>query len=74
MARARRPAVATADSLPPDSVTRGQPIAQVETDKVVIDMESLATGTLVEIVCDADEAIIQVGEILGYLEDRPEAS
>jgi pyruvate/2-oxoglutarate dehydrogenase complex dihydrolipoamide acyltransferase (E2) component len=41
---------------------------------VVIDMESLATGTLVEIVCDADEAIIQVGEILGYLEDRPEAS
>ena len=64
----------TADSLPADSVTRGQPIAQVETDNVVIDMESLATGTLVEIVRDADEAIIQVGEIIGYLEDRSEAS
>jgi pyruvate/2-oxoglutarate dehydrogenase complex dihydrolipoamide acyltransferase (E2) component len=41
---------------------------------VVIDMESLATGTLVEIVRDADEAIIQVGEIIGYLEDRSGAS
>ena len=34
----------------------------------------MAEDKVMEIVCDADEAIIQVGEILGYLEDRPEAS
>ncbi len=34
----------------------------------------MAEDKVVEIVRDADEAIIQVGEIIGYLEDRSEAS
>ena len=32
-------------------------------------MESLANGTLVEIVHDAGEDVIPVGEVIGYLED-----
>ena len=51
-----------------DRVTRGQPIAQIETDKVVIEMESLANGVVTEIVHQA-EAEVPVGEIIGYLED-----
>ncbi len=34
----------------------------------------MAEDKVMEIVRDADEAIIQVGEIIGYLEDRSEAS
>ena len=53
-----------------DEVTRGQAIAEIETDKVVIEMESSKAGTLVEIVCEADEDTeIEVGEVIGYLEE-----
>lgn len=53
-----------------DAVERGQAIAEIETDKVVIEMESFSSGTLVEIVCEADEDVqIEVGEVIGYLED-----
>jgi len=53
-----------------DSVTRGQPIAEIETDKVVLEMESVASGTLVEIV-HGPEAEVAVGEVIGYLETAP---
>ena len=33
-----------------DAIERGQPIAEIETDKATIEMESLQAGTLVEIV------------------------
>ena len=36
-----------------DHVDRGEPIAEIETDKTTIEMESLTAGTLVEIVCPA---------------------
>ena len=53
-----------------DEVSRGQAIAEIETDKVVIEMESLGAGTLIEIVYEADEDVeIEVGEVIGYLED-----
>ena len=53
-----------------DEVGRGQAIAEIETDKVVIEMESFGAGTLVEIVCEADEDIeIQVGAVIGYLDE-----
>ena len=39
-------------------------------DEVVIEMESSKAGTLVEIVCEADEDTeIEVGEVIGYLEE-----
>ena len=53
-----------------DEVSRGQAIAEIETDKVVIEMESFGAGTLIEIVYEADEDVeIAVGEVIGYLED-----
>jgi pyruvate dehydrogenase E2 component (dihydrolipoamide acetyltransferase) len=53
---------------PGDHVDRGEPIAEIETDKTTVEMESLASGTLVEIVCAAgDEA--PVGAVIAYLED-----
>ncbi|MCY4629902.1 MAG: biotin attachment protein [bacterium] len=50
-------------------VGRGEPLAEIETDKIVIEMESLATGTLVEIVQPAGEDMIPVGEVIAYLDD-----
>jgi pyruvate dehydrogenase E2 component (dihydrolipoamide acetyltransferase) len=53
-----------------DEVSRGQAIAEIETDKVEIEMESFGAGTLIEIVHEADEDVeIAVGEVIGYLED-----
>ena len=51
------------------AVRRGEPLAEIETDKIVIEMESLASGSLVEIVHDAGEDMIPVGEVIGYLDD-----
>ena len=42
---------------------------EIETDKIVIEMESFATGTLVEVVHPAGEDMIAVGEVIGYLDD-----
>ncbi|MXZ30222.1 MAG: hypothetical protein F4236_00880 [Acidimicrobiia bacterium] len=50
-------------------VRRGEPLAEIETDKIVIEMEALASGTLAEIVHPASEDMIPVGEVIGYLED-----
>lgn len=50
-------------------VRRGEPLAEIETDKIVIEMESLASGTLVEVVHEASEDMIPVGEVIGYLDD-----
>ena len=52
-----------------DRVVRGEPIAEIETDKIVIPMESLASGTLDEVVRDASEEPIEVGAVIGYLDD-----
>ncbi len=51
-----------------DTVARGDPIAEIETDKATVEMEALATGTLVEItVAGGREA--PVGDVIGYLDD-----
>lgn len=50
-------------------VRRGEPLAEIETDKIVIEMESLASGTLVEVTKHAGEDMIPVGEVIGYLDD-----
>jgi pyruvate/2-oxoglutarate dehydrogenase complex dihydrolipoamide acyltransferase (E2) component len=51
-----------------DKVGRGDVIAEIETEKSTVDMESTASGTLVEIVASAG-AELPVGEIIGYLDD-----
>lgn len=50
-----------------DRVERGEAIAEVETDKSNVEMEALASGTLVEIT-HAAGAEVPVGEVIGYLE------
>lgn len=50
-----------------DRVERGEAIAEVETDKSNVEMEALASGTLVEIT-QAAGAEVPVGEVIGYLE------
>ena len=50
-----------------DRVERGEPLAEIETDKTTIEMEALATGTLVEILFEAG-ADVAVGAPIAYLE------
>lgn len=50
-----------------DRVERGETIAEVETDKATVEMEALASGTLVEIT-HAAGAEVPVGDVIGYLE------
>jgi pyruvate dehydrogenase E2 component (dihydrolipoamide acetyltransferase) len=49
------------------TVERGEPIAEIETDKTTVEMESTASGTLVEIVQDVG-SVVDVGAVIGYLE------
>jgi pyruvate/2-oxoglutarate dehydrogenase complex dihydrolipoamide acyltransferase (E2) component len=50
-----------------DRIERGQPIAEIETDKATIEMESLQAGTLAEIV-HGPGAEVAVGQAIGFLE------
>jgi len=53
-----------------DKVARGDVIAEIETEKSTVEMEASASGTLVEIVHDAGDQDIAVGEVIGYLDDE----
>ena len=50
-----------------DTVGRGEVIAEIETDKTTVEMESLAAGTLAEIVCEAGSDAA-VGAVIAVLE------
>ena len=50
-----------------DVVTRGEPIAEIETDKTTVEMEALVSGTLVEIRCDVG-AEVAVGAVIAVVE------
>jgi pyruvate dehydrogenase E2 component (dihydrolipoamide acetyltransferase) len=50
-----------------DAVERGEVIAEIETDKTTVEMESLATGTLAEIVHPSGSTV-PVGEVIAVLE------
>jgi pyruvate/2-oxoglutarate dehydrogenase complex dihydrolipoamide acyltransferase (E2) component len=52
---------------PGDRVERGEPLAEIETDKTTIEMESLVSGVLVEIVCAAGSDAA-VGAAIAYVE------
>ena len=53
-----------------DPVERGEAIAEIETDKTTVEMESTASGVLAEIVHDAG-SVVDVGTVIAYLE-RPD--
>ena len=50
-----------------DSVARGEPIAEVETDKTTVEMEAMQAGVLAEIVA-AEGAEVAVGTVIAYLD------
>jgi pyruvate/2-oxoglutarate dehydrogenase complex dihydrolipoamide acyltransferase (E2) component len=51
-----------------EAVARGQAIVEIETDKSTLDMESVVTGTLVEIVAVKGEEH-PVGAVIAWVED-----
>ncbi len=48
-------------------VRRGEPLLEVETDKATTEVESLATGTVAEILARPDEKVA-VGEVIARIE------
>ena len=50
-----------------DHVGRGEVLAEIETDKTTVEMESLAAGTVTEIVV-AEGDVAAVGAVIAYLE------
>ena len=54
---------------PGDKVSRGEAIAEIETDKATVEMEATASGTLVEQTLGPGEEV-PVGTVIGYLENE----
>lgn len=52
---------------PGDSVARGEVLAEIDTSKATVEMEALASGTLVEILCE-EGVEVPVGTPIAYLE------
>ena len=50
-----------------DTVSRGDVLAEIETDKTTVEMEAMSAGTLAEIVQD-EGAVVAVGDVIAYLE------
>jgi pyruvate dehydrogenase E2 component (dihydrolipoamide acetyltransferase) len=55
-----------------DRVEKGQPILEIETDKAVLEVESLAAGTLLKILAQPAETY-DVLDVLGYVGEPGEA-
>ncbi len=49
-----------------DEIKKGEPIAEIETDKVTIEIEAFDSGTLTEIVAD-EGAVVPVGDRIAVL-------
>ena len=50
-----------------ETVAKGDPLVEVETEKAVLEMEALDSGVLIETISGIG-AEVQVGEVIGYLE------
>ena len=51
---------------PGDTVKRGDPLANVETDKAVAELESVANGEILELRVENGE-VIDVGKVIAYI-------
>jgi pyruvate dehydrogenase E2 component (dihydrolipoamide acetyltransferase) len=49
-----------------DSIAKGEPIAEIETDKVVLEVEATADGVLAGVTAAAGD-VIQVGKIIAWI-------
>ena len=52
---------------PGQTVRRGQPLLEVETDKAAMEVEAIATGTLSE-TCAAPDEVVAVGAVIAVIE------
>jgi pyruvate dehydrogenase E2 component (dihydrolipoamide acetyltransferase) len=52
-----------------DTVTKGQILATIETEKAQVEIESPADGKL-EIVIEAGPELVSVEAVLGYVDDQ----
>lgn len=50
-----------------DAVERGEAIAQIQTDKTTLDLESRVAGTLAEILAEVDQEM-PVGSVIAIVE------
>ena len=50
-----------------ETVERGEPVAEIETDKTTVEMEAMASGTLTEIVVE-EGAVAAVGAVIAVLD------
>lgn len=53
--------------VPGDPVAKGEPLCDLETEKVTVALEAPATGTLIEIVAEAG-SVADVGAVLCIIE------
>ena len=49
-------------------VKRGEVIAEIETDKAVVEMETFVSGTLVEVIVPEGE-LVSTGTVIAYVDD-----
>src|ERR1700728_1077815 len=49
-----------------DAIAKGEPIAEIETDKVVLEVEATADGVLAGVTAAAGD-VIQVGKIIAWI-------
>ena len=54
-----------------DLVVRGEPVAEIETDKAVVEMESIGGGVLRKIIAP-EGTVAQVGEVIGIIGEPDE--
>ena len=59
---------------PGDTVTAGEPIAEVETDKTTVELEAPTDGVLAEIRVAAGAEAVAVGTVLALLHQSPPAA
>ena len=50
-----------------DTVERGEPLAEIETDKATLDLEARVAGTLTEILTDVGQEV-PVGTVIATVE------
>jgi len=52
-----------------DPIERGEAIAEIETEKVTVELEAIDAGTLVEVIAAAGDEVA-VGDPIGWLDDE----
>jgi pyruvate/2-oxoglutarate dehydrogenase complex dihydrolipoamide acyltransferase (E2) component len=57
---------------PGQPIKRGQPLLEVETDKAIVEVESIASGILVEI-CAAAKQKVTTGQVIAVIDESDRA-